>query len=274
MCPRRSRSSSWPLSPGEGPPGPSPEACRRRREPGRRRPAHPDRMMPAVRRRLHAGAAGSGGVARGPVQPRDATGAVPVTQQVSRPPDKGWPGRTRDAARAQATRLESATVGRFWSRLLELEFVDRSVALAAKAVVSFFPLLIVAAALSPPSARRSLVDSIATRFGIHGDAFEIMKQAFASPDQTRAATGLLGGLLAVAFAVSFTTALQRTSAGLAPAARRRGEKQGSGRNLGGRRHRVADAARPVRRAWERRGPGAGLGGRVSPPPACGGGPRG
>ena len=117
--------------------------------------------------------------------------------------------RARRAARDHATRLDDSTVGRFWTRLLELEFIDRSVALAAKAFVSFFPLLIVTAALSPPGARRSIVDAIATRFGVGGDAFSIMKQAFASPDQTRAATGLVGSLLVLAYAVSFTTALQR-----------------------------------------------------------------
>ena len=108
-----------------------------------------------------------------------------------------------------ATRLESTTVGRFWARLLEVEFVDRAVALAAKAVVSFFPLLIVVAAVSPPRARRSIVDTMATRFGLDGDAFATVSRAFASPDQTRAATGLLGSLLVVAYAISFTTALQR-----------------------------------------------------------------
>jgi membrane protein len=108
-----------------------------------------------------------------------------------------------------ATRLESTTAGRFWARLLEVEFVDRAVALAAKAVVSFFPLLIVVAAVSPPKARRSIVDTMATRFGLDGDAFATVSRAFASPDQTRAATGLLGSLLAVAYAISFTTALQR-----------------------------------------------------------------
>ncbi len=100
-------------------------------------------------------------------------------------------------------------VGRFGARLLEVEFVDRSVALAAKAFVSFFPLLIVAAALAPPEARRSILDAIAVRFGIGGEAFSTVKQAFASPDETRAATGVIGSVLVVAFAVSFTTALQR-----------------------------------------------------------------
>ena len=100
-------------------------------------------------------------------------------------------------------------MGRFWARLLEVEFVDRAVALAAKAVVSFFPLLIVAAAVSPPRARRSIVETLASRFGLGGDALATVGSAFASPDQTKAATGLLGSLLVVAYAVSFTTALQR-----------------------------------------------------------------
>jgi membrane protein len=109
----------------------------------------------------------------------------------------------------QALRLDSTTIGRFWVRLLEVEFVDRAVALAAKAVVSFFPLLIVVAAVSPPGARKSIVDTMAARFGLGGDAFATVSRAFATPDQTRAATGVLGSLLAVAYAISFTTALQR-----------------------------------------------------------------
>ena len=132
-----------------------------------------------------------------------------MTQHPRGPANPGWPDRARLAARVHATRLESTTVGRFWARLLEVEFVDRAVALAAKAVVSFFPLLIVVAAVSPPRARRSIVDTMATRFGLAGDAFATVSRAFASPDQTRAATGLLGSLLAVAYAISFTTALQR-----------------------------------------------------------------
>lgn len=132
-----------------------------------------------------------------------------VMQQARGPAGGGLPDRARRAAHGTVTRLDSTAVGRFWSRLLEIEFVDRSVALAAKAVVSFFPLLIVAAAVSPPQARSSIVDTIANRFGVGGEAFSTVKQAFASPDQTRAATGLIGSVLVVAYAVSFTTALQR-----------------------------------------------------------------
>jgi membrane protein len=125
------------------------------------------------------------------------------------PANQGRSDRARVAARAYATRLESTTVGRFWARLLEVEFVDRSVALAAKLVVSFFPLLIVAAAVSPPRTRKAILETLASRFGLGGDALATVGSAFASPDQTKAATGLLGSLLVVAYAVSFTTALQR-----------------------------------------------------------------
>ena len=143
------------------------------------------------------------------VQLHDATGARAVNQQAPAAGGPGWADRARHAARVHATRLEDATIGRFWTRLLEVEFVDRAVALAAKAVVSFFPLLIVVVAVSPAEARQPIVDAIATRFGVSGDARVTMSRAFASPDETRAATGVLGSLLVLAYAVSFTTALQR-----------------------------------------------------------------
>lgn len=47
------------------------------------------------------------------------------------------------------------------------------------------------------------------RLGVSGGALDLVREAFATPEATRAATGLLGVLLAVACGVSFTTALQR-----------------------------------------------------------------
>jgi membrane protein len=117
--------------------------------------------------------------------------------------------RLRRSAAGYATRLESTALGRLWSRLLELEFVDRSVALAAKAFVSFFPLLILVAAVTPGSVRQEMLAIIGNRLGISGEAMETVRQAFASADQTREATELFSALITVAFAVSFTTALQR-----------------------------------------------------------------
>ena len=102
--------------------------------------------------------------------------------------------------------MAATAVGDLWSRLLEMEFVDRSIALAAKAFVSFFPFLIVVTALTPDSVRDEVLIDVSGRFGISGNAYGTLQQAFTSADETRAATGVIGALVAVAFAISFTTA--------------------------------------------------------------------
>ena len=107
------------------------------------------------------------------------------------------------------TRLERLLLWRVWERMLEIEFVDRSVALAGKAFVSFFPLVIVVAAFVPERTRASIISTLTTRLGIRGDSLTIAKEAFASSEDVRKATGALGLVLAFFFANSFTTALQR-----------------------------------------------------------------
>ncbi len=96
-----------------------------------------------------------------------------------------------------------------WARMLEIEFVDRSVALAGKAFVSFFPLVIVVAAFMPAGIRSSIFETLTHRLGVRGDALETAKEAFASSDDIRKATGFFGLLLTFFYASSFTTALQR-----------------------------------------------------------------
>lgn len=123
---------------------------------------------------------------------------------------KAATAKARDAAARISTQLETTVLGRLWSRLLEVEFVDRSVALAAKAFVSLFPGLILLAAIAPDSVRQSILENLSRRFGIEGVAFETVRSAFASPAATRAASGIFGAILTFAFMVSFTTALQRT----------------------------------------------------------------
>ena len=106
-------------------------------------------------------------------------------------------------------RLERLLLWRVWERMLEIEFVDRSVAIAGKAFVSFFPLVIVIAAFAPERVRASIIGTVTARLGIRGDALTLAKEAFASADDVRKATGLLGLVLTIFFAGSFTTALQR-----------------------------------------------------------------
>ena len=122
------------------------------------------------------------------------------------------PGRIEQARSLLARSAEYADrywLGRLWSRLLEVEFVDRSIALAAKAFVSLFPFIIVVAAIVPDHVRAEIVQSLAVRFGLVGTVSDEIKAAFASPAQTRSAAGVFGVILTLAFAVSFTTALQR-----------------------------------------------------------------
>jgi membrane protein len=122
------------------------------------------------------------------------------------------PGRIERARSLLARSAEYADrywPGRLWSRLLEVEFVDRSIALAAKAFVSLFPFIIVVAAIVPDRVRAEIMQSLAVRFGLAGSVSDAIKAAFASPAQTRSAAGIFGVVLTLAFAVSFTTALQR-----------------------------------------------------------------
>jgi membrane protein len=105
--------------------------------------------------------------------------------------------------------LERLLIWRVWERMLEIEFLDRSIALAGKAFVSFFPLVIVVAAFVPARTRDSIIDALAARLGVQGDAFSLVQSSFASSDDIRKATGALGLALTVLFAISFTTALQR-----------------------------------------------------------------
>src|SRR5512132_1430460 len=123
----------------------------------------------------------------------------------------GRSGISEDRQRVARLRtwLERLLIWRVWERMLEIEFVDRSVALAGKAFVSFFPLVIVVAAFAPERIRSSIITTVTARLGIRGDALTLAREAFASSDDVRKATGLLGLVLTILYATSFTTALQR-----------------------------------------------------------------
>ena len=127
-------------------------------------------------------------------------------------PSPSPPPRREGAAYAVQRLLDlvdRTAVGRLWQRLVEVEFVDRSIALAAKAFVSLFPLLAVAAAVSPPAVGQGIITSLASRFGLEGRSLDLVRESFATTDQIRASTSVIGVVLTVLFAVSFTTALQR-----------------------------------------------------------------
>jgi membrane protein len=118
-------------------------------------------------------------------------------------------GHGLDGVRRMLAAVNASVVGRYWARLREIEFADRSVALAAKGFVSLFPFLLVVVAVSPSGVRAGLLEALGTRFGVTGDTGRLVISAVNSADGIRSSTGVLGVLLTFVFAVSFTTALQR-----------------------------------------------------------------
>ena len=121
----------------------------------------------------------------------------------------GRGGRARRYWTAIRAWLERTFVWHVWERMLEIEFFDRSVALGGKAFVSFFPLVITVAAFAPENIRTSIIATVTAQLGLSGDALTMTKEAFGSAEDVQRATGLLGLLLTIFFASSFTTALQR-----------------------------------------------------------------
>jgi membrane protein len=107
------------------------------------------------------------------------------------------------------TRIERTLVWQIVDRMLEIEFIDRGIAVAGKAFLSLFPLIIVVAAFLPEAARRAILSTLVHHLGLTGGSLKEVRQAFTSADNVRKATGALGLIFTFFFASSFATALQR-----------------------------------------------------------------
>ena len=142
---------------------------------------------------------------------RRSSGLGPGYRSAVSPPSvpSALVSRGLGARQAALRRVGESVVGRYWMRLREIEFADRSVALAAKGFVSLFPLLLVVVAITPHGVRVGLMESLSSRFGLSGQAERLVLQAVNSADGIRSSTGVLGVTLTFVFAASFTTALQR-----------------------------------------------------------------
>jgi membrane protein len=139
------------------------------------------------------------------VETKDGIMAEPSTERTSRHAFEKVRGRVQ----VIRGRAEQTLLWKVWDRMLETEFIDRSIALAGKAFISFFPLIIVVAAFLPVHLRMSIFTTVTHRLGITGASLGTVKQAFSSAEDIRRATGVLGLVLAVFYASSFTTALRR-----------------------------------------------------------------
>jgi membrane protein len=111
---------------------------------------------------------------------------------------------TRGHARlARAFDLTVAAI----DRLVEIQFVDRSVALGSLAFTALVPLLVIASAFLPGT--DGLASELINRFHLHGSTADLVRQVFAQPDAVRQSISWLGILLLVGASLSFTRGLQR-----------------------------------------------------------------
>jgi membrane protein len=93
-------------------------------------------------------------------------------------------------------------------RLLELEFVDRSLVVGAQAFSAVIPLFIVLASVGARDGG-SFANGLIERFDLHGDAATAVRNTFAAPADNDTIT-VLGGIVVVYSTLAFTRALQRT----------------------------------------------------------------
>jgi membrane protein len=97
---------------------------------------------------------------------------------------------------------------RDWTtRFVGVQGVDRSMAIGAQAYTALFPLLIVYGALLPRD--RNFADTLIKRFDLSGTSAATVRQAFASTGTVEASLTVIGIVLLIYSALSFTRGLQR-----------------------------------------------------------------
>ena len=106
-------------------------------------------------------------------------------------------------------RATDSVLGRLWARLIELEFIDRAVALAAKAFVALFPLILAVNAFAPSGVSQGMREGLRDRLSLSGTSADAVSESLVTAEAFRSATGFFGMLLLVFYATTFATALQR-----------------------------------------------------------------
>jgi membrane protein len=101
-------------------------------------------------------------------------------------------------------------LARAWlARWAQVQGVDRAMALAAQAFSALIPLLIVYSAVVSRGEGESYADSVVERFELEGASAESVYQAFTSSQTVEDGVSVLGAVLLIVSALSFTRGLQR-----------------------------------------------------------------
>ena len=99
---------------------------------------------------------------------------------------------------------------RAWgSRFIEVQGVDRAVAIAAQAFSALIPLLIVYSAVVSRDDGEGFSNEVIDRFDLDGATAESVHEAFTSPQTVTSSLNVVGVLLLVVAALSFSRAMQR-----------------------------------------------------------------
>ena len=110
-----------------------------------------------------------------------------------------------------AVRLaQSGLPGQILGRLIEVQFLDRTVILAAQAFSAILPLFIVVSTVSPHPGGDSPGTVLIGKLGLGASEMSSLQTAVVPPPSARASVGVLGILLALLTATSFARALQRS----------------------------------------------------------------
>ncbi len=111
-----------------------------------------------------------------------------------------------DFAGARA-RFERSLGGEILDEMVRIEVIDRALALASKLFVALIPLSIILKAIVPGSG--SFGEDLVVRFGLSGLGAGATRTLFASGSEVRGAVSVIGIVIVLYSALSFTRALQR-----------------------------------------------------------------
>lgn len=92
-------------------------------------------------------------------------------------------------------------------RLVQIQFVDRAIALGSLAFTAMVPLLVIVGAYAPGS--DGIAEALIDRFHLSGTTAALLEEVFTQPPGAHGAISGVGVLLLVGSALSFTRGLQR-----------------------------------------------------------------
>ncbi len=94
-------------------------------------------------------------------------------------------------------------------RFVEVQGIDRAMAIAAQSYSAFLPMLIVYASLLPRGETKSFADVLCRRFELTGSTADSVQRAFAPAGAVQSSVTLLSVVILLVSTLSFTRGLQR-----------------------------------------------------------------